>query len=133
MSKILLVSANPVHQKLYARGLASYYDLVTFATLPEVEKDIEAVVYDMDEADKSQRLSRLEHLDRPVVVLTSRDVAWYTRTPGRCVLTYPVRTQDIVQALARLGVPPEAGGQRPRSTESDARGPNDPLKGRTTT
>jgi hypothetical protein len=106
MKTVLFVTQSPAHRKLYTRGLSKHFELVCVEQPRSLETKVDALVYDMDDAEKTCDLRWLESVDYPVVFLTSRS-SLSLAGKRRSVLTYPVRMDDILRALAKLGVEPE--------------------------
>jgi hypothetical protein len=110
MKTVLFVSASPAHRKVYFQGLANHFDVLCVPRYASLDADVAALVYDMDDSERASDLAWLEGLGYPVVLLTSRDATAMPAAGNRCVLSYPVRMDEVLRALARLGVEP---GPRP--------------------
>jgi hypothetical protein len=109
VKSLLLVSPEPLHCRLYEPRLRKYFLLeLSLARGKGARRKLDAVVYDMPATHTAAELKWLEALTVPVVVLTAEDPLPVPETPRRLVLTYPVSAEDIVVALARLGVTPGA-------------------------
>ena len=109
MKTVLLVSNLRAHVALYEKRLGRHF-CVRFA--PKVEGGsgrVDAIIYDIAAEHTSIDLRWLAHLEVPVVVLTPEDAIQLPEGPTRKVLTYPVRADQIIRALAELGVKSEGG------------------------
>jgi len=113
MKTVLFVSASPVHRKVYFQGLATHFDVLCVPRYASLGTEVAALVYDMDDTEATSDLGWLEDVDYPVVLLTSRDAATMPSAGNRCVLSYPVLMDQVLGALAGLGVEPE-GQEDPR-------------------
>jgi hypothetical protein len=107
MKTILFVAANPIHRRLYEPGLAKHFAVQFAERLPGHLPAVDAIVYDLEDVPPSLTTDSVGQQGMPVVFLTSKSQASLRmpRSRTRSILTYPVRMGDILQALARLGVP----------------------------
>lgn len=102
--KVLFVTQEPTHRVLYEKGLRTHF-LVEFSASTELEaEDVDAVVFDISRLHSLTDLDWLRSMDKPVVVLTPEDELPLPKVLNRCVLTYPVSMDRILDALAALGV-----------------------------
>lgn len=104
MKRLLFVSPSHAHRKLYAPQLSKHFHVECLAGVECLAPRVHAVVYDMEDGKGTIAPDALDIIDLPVVVLTSKDQESLPRSKNRCVLTYPVRLNDILRALERLGV-----------------------------
>ena len=102
MKTVLLVSENEVHRKLYQRGLAKH-----FAVEFSAKAGVDAVVWDIPTIHSTIDVQWLETIDLPVVILTCEDGLPVSTRPNQRILTYPVDSDQIMHALADLGVKPD--------------------------
>ena len=107
MKTVLLITTSSVHRQAYERGLRQYFALEFSATTSGGSGRVDAVIYDIPDVASPVDLEWLENLDLPVVVLGPRDRLPWGESSRRLVLTYPVNTRRLLEALARLGVKPE--------------------------
>jgi hypothetical protein len=103
---VLLVTTNEAHRKLYTRGLARYFEVEFNPKSAGGSGKVDALVYDIPETRASFDIKWLKSLDLPVVVLSPEDGLPLPSSPKRCFLTYPVKMDQILDALKRLGVLP---------------------------
>jgi len=100
------VAASPIHRRLYEPGLAKHFAVEFAERVPGYLPTVDAIVYDLGDVPPSPSTDSVNQQGIPVVFLTSKSQASLRmpRSRTRCILTYPVRMGDILQALARLGV-----------------------------
>lgn len=106
---VLLITSSSAHRLLYKEGLRKrHFDVETDA-LRRAGK-VDAVVYDITTMHSTVDLRWLKSLNFPVVVLTCEDkLSVPLSSENRRILSYPVKMDQIIQALAELGVEPESG------------------------
>ncbi len=101
---VLLITSEPSHKLMYQNGLAKQF-CVEFATQPTLgSDDVDAIVYDIPSVHETLDISWLRRVELPVVVLTPEARLRVANGPRCRILTYPVRPEQIVKALAELGV-----------------------------
>jgi hypothetical protein len=110
MKTVLLVTYEPRHRLLYEPGLKKHFQVEYRTRASAGGGNVDAIVYDIPSRQTSVDLRWLQQLEVPVVVLTPEDTLYLPSTPGRRVLTYPVRLHQILRALQELGVAAEGGG-----------------------
>src|SRR2546427_4669083 len=104
MKTLLFISAEETHRFLYERGLRKHFAVVSAQSTKEAPAKIDAVVYDLPKEQSSADFGWLKSVDVPVVVLTPDESLSTPESSKRSVLTYPVRMNQIIEALAKLGL-----------------------------
>ena len=109
MKTVLLVTAEESQRHLYERGLRKHFTVLWASSTREATGAFDAVVYDLPKERSSVDLRWLKQAAVPVVMLTPDERLRLPEAPRRSVLAYPVRMNQILEALAKLGVC--AGGE----------------------
>jgi hypothetical protein len=104
MKTVILITSNPLHRRLYEPGLAKHFEVEYLPRIKGLPGRLDAVVYDIEDLHKSLDLKWLQSVNFPVVILSCESHLPLVKGRNRCVLTYPVRMDDILQALSRLGI-----------------------------
>jgi hypothetical protein len=110
---VLFVSPSYAHRKLYAPQLSKHFHVECLSRVECLAARAQAVVYDLEDGKETILPAAFDLIGLPMVVLTSKDEASLPRAKNRCVLTYPVRLDDILRALERLGVKSEKKSNPP--------------------
>jgi hypothetical protein len=103
------VTAEESQRHLYERELRKHFTVVWASSTREAPGAFDAVVYDLPKARSSVDFRWLKQAAVPVVMLTPDERLRLPEAPRRSVLAYPVRMNQILTALAQLGVC--AGGE----------------------
>jgi hypothetical protein len=111
MKTLLFVTTQPRHWILYRKRLREHFALEFAVEAEGATGTADAVVYDMPRRHLQCDVDWLKQASVPVVVLTPEDSIGVPETPSRRILTYPVRADEILDALAELGV--SQGGRSP--------------------
>jgi hypothetical protein len=106
MPTILLVTGDPAHRFLYEHGLKRHFQLAFAAPGQAYAGTVAAVVFDLDKEDALEHFAAVARLGVPMVVLTPDEGLPIPKTEHQVVLQYPVSSQQLLQALAWLGVTP---------------------------
>ena len=109
MKTVLFVSPSPAHRKLYGPQLSKHFKVECLSRVEGLAARAHAVVYDMEDGKETIAPGALDLITLPTVILTSRNEGSLPRAKNRCILTYPVRLDDILRALEDLGVKAEKG------------------------
>ena len=104
MKTVLLVTAEESQRHLYERGLRKHFTVVWVGSMREATGAFDAVVYDLPKERSSVDLRWLKQAAVPVVMLTPDERLRLPEALRRSVLAYPVRMNQILEALAKLGV-----------------------------
>jgi hypothetical protein len=101
---VLFVSPSHAHRRLYGPQLSKHFHVECLSQVEGLATRAHAVVYDLEDGKGTIVPAAFDLINLPMVVLTSKDETSLPRAKNRCVLTYPVRLDDILRALERLGV-----------------------------
>lgn len=101
---VLVVSELMTHQSLYEIALRGAFNVRFTPTAVDGNGTVAALVYDIPKTHVSKDIEWLEAVEQPIVVLTPEDSLPLAEKPNRKVLTYPVSAEDLLKALAELGV-----------------------------
>jgi hypothetical protein len=104
LKKVLFVTQEPCHRILYEKGLRHHFQVVFSPSTEGAAGDVDAVVLDISRRHRETDLDWLRATEKPVVVLTPEDELPLPKAMTRCLLTYPVGMDRILEALAKLGV-----------------------------
>ena len=100
---VLLITDQPAHRRLYRRCLEQHFR-VEIDTETEGKPVVDAIIFDVPEEESPVDIAWLEALDIPVVVLTCQDSLSTGESHRRRILTYPVSTDQLLRALAGMGI-----------------------------
>ena len=106
MLTILFVTSEPAHRFLYEQGLKQHFQLVFIRPGAASVQNAVAIVCDLSRSDSSSWFPWIEGLGLPVVVLTPEPRLPVPQAERQRVLEYPVSAQELLRALAELGVTP---------------------------
>ena len=106
MQRILFVTGDPAHRFLYERGLKQCFQVAFIAPGGASAEPVAAVVYDLGTEAALEHLTLIGALDVPVVVLTPNARLPIPAAARQVVLEYPVSSQQLLEALASLGITP---------------------------
>jgi hypothetical protein len=109
--KVLFITSEPRHRILYEKGLRSHFQVEFSASADSQVGDEDAIVYDIPKRHSPGDIRWLRSASKPVVVLTPEDELPLPKVSNRCVLTYPVSMDGIMQALGELGVRASGEGE----------------------
>ena len=104
MKTVLLVTKEESHRMLYERGLGKHFAVMYSASPQDFAGAVDAVVYDLPKYPSGGSFRWLVDLDVPVVVLTADERLRFPEISKRSILVYPVRMNQVLEALAKLGV-----------------------------
>ena len=103
LKTIIFITLEAAHRLLYEPGLKKHFNVQPSIGITD-PKRVDAVVYDLSQHPKPIDFQWLEELGLPVVVLTPDLKAPVPQAPRRVILPYPVKVQQIIDALQELGV-----------------------------
>ena len=104
MKTVLLITAEESHRLIYEPALKQCFAVVCRALASGAPLEVAAVVYDLPKHPAPEDFHWLEELGVPVVVLTPLKALRLPKARLQRVLEYRVRTDQILKALAELGV-----------------------------
>lgn len=104
MKKLAFVTEEETHRLLYGRGLGGKFEVTFAKSAADIPGGADALVYAIPKSPSEQEFSRIEKAGIPVVVLTPDTRRRLPEAAKRCVVSYPVRVGQILNALAGLGV-----------------------------
>ena len=104
MKTILLITSEESHRFLYERQLKKHFNVRVAESPKAVSEKVDAVIYDLPKYRSTIDFRLLRKFQAPVVVLTPDEKLKLPDTSKRSVLVYPVRMNQLVEALAKLGV-----------------------------
>jgi hypothetical protein len=100
----MVITDEPAHRLLYTTALKPHFATEFSPSVSGGEGTVDAVVYDIPGMHGAIDLEWINSLDMPVVVLATEEYLPVADTPTRRVLSYPVKADDLLDALAELGV-----------------------------
>lgn len=105
MTTVALITAEESHRLIYETGLKKRQVSVTSLRSTEgAPRDVDAVVYDLPKYPSPDEFRRIEELGLPTVVLCPIKGLPMPKASKQRTLAYPVKTEQIIQALEELGV-----------------------------
>jgi hypothetical protein len=106
MKTVLFVTTEENQRALYEPALKRHLTVVGADSTHGAPANLDAVVYDRPKRPPDDDLHWLGTVEVPVVVLTPDQRLHLPEARRRAILAYPVRMDQILDALAKLGVCP---------------------------
>ena len=108
MKTVLLITTEESQRRLYEPILKKHFDLELSAVSRGGSGKVDAIIYDLPKIISPVDLEWLSTFDVPVVILTPDASLGLPSARQQRILTYPVRPQQILQALSEMEVRPDA-------------------------
>ena len=105
MTTVTLITAEESQRLLYETGLKKrHISGTSLRSTQGAPRNVDAVVYDLPKDPSPNEFRRIEELDLPTVVLCPINGLPMPKASNQRTLAYPVKTEQIIQALEELGV-----------------------------
>jgi hypothetical protein len=109
VKRILLITGDDIHRQVYERWLKKSFVVEYSDSTDGAPDEVDAVVYDLPGEGTPRDLEWMEALTVPIVVLSPTEWSRAPVAASRRILVYPVKLNQILRALAALGVDAEDG------------------------